>query len=253
MNIFTNITLYSKGQKARVSMARVAYSNPTIAIFDDPLSALDAGTSKTVFDKLFKKFLSSSAVFLVTHASNLLHYMDHILILSDGKAIFSGTCESLAKSDSIHSLNADVIKAIQGSIQDTHDLNEDKGSMDDIDKKQHPDELNKMSGKLMTVEEKEYGLASLDTWLTWCRNAGGFYFVFSMTGLLSFDRMAYVATEWWLVQWTGAAEEPTRILGLEFPSQIEGRNAQVKYVRVYVSIFLVSFVAATLRSIFVGK
>eukprot|EP01082_Thalassiosira_pseudonana_P013849 g12002.t1 g12002 contig6:1022955-1025087(-) len=45
----------SGGQKQRISIARVVYSNPDIALFDDPLSALDAGTSRKVFDRLFKQ------------------------------------------------------------------------------------------------------------------------------------------------------------------------------------------------------
>ena len=38
----------SGGQKARLYLARVAYSRPDVAILDDPLSALDAGTGTTI-------------------------------------------------------------------------------------------------------------------------------------------------------------------------------------------------------------
>ena len=37
------------GQKQRVSLARVAYSQPDVALFDDPLSALDAETVSVYF------------------------------------------------------------------------------------------------------------------------------------------------------------------------------------------------------------
>lgn len=43
----------SGGQKARISVARCVYANPDVGLFDDVLSALDAGTSQTLFDNLF--------------------------------------------------------------------------------------------------------------------------------------------------------------------------------------------------------
>jgi len=43
----------SGGQKARISVARCVYANPDVALFDDVLSALDAGTSQRLFDNLF--------------------------------------------------------------------------------------------------------------------------------------------------------------------------------------------------------
>ncbi|KAK1734126.1 multidrug resistance-associated protein [Skeletonema marinoi] len=43
----------SGGQKQRVSVARAVYANVDVVLFDDILSALDAGTSQKLFDNLF--------------------------------------------------------------------------------------------------------------------------------------------------------------------------------------------------------
>src|SRR6056300_1444089 len=43
----------SGGQKQRVSVARAVYADPSVGLFDDILSALDAGTSQMLFDNLF--------------------------------------------------------------------------------------------------------------------------------------------------------------------------------------------------------
>lgn len=41
----------SGGQKARLALARAAYSRPVIALLDDPLSAVDPKVAKTLFSE----------------------------------------------------------------------------------------------------------------------------------------------------------------------------------------------------------
>lgn len=41
----------SGGQKARLALARAAYSRPKIALLDDPLSAVDPKVAKTLFSE----------------------------------------------------------------------------------------------------------------------------------------------------------------------------------------------------------
>ena len=43
--------LHVGGQKARVALARAAYSAADIQLLDDPLSAVDPGVGRALFDK----------------------------------------------------------------------------------------------------------------------------------------------------------------------------------------------------------
>lgn len=47
----THLLQLSGGQKARVALARAVYSQPAVALLDDPLSAVDPAVGRTLFQK----------------------------------------------------------------------------------------------------------------------------------------------------------------------------------------------------------
>ena len=118
----------SGGQKARISLARCVYSQPSIALFDDILSALDASTGKWIFERLFEssnathtngsKLLSQSAVVLVTHASHFLSRVDEILVLAKGKSAFIGNWDELLTVTPEDPVAREVISSICSSVQE---------------------------------------------------------------------------------------------------------------------------------------
>ena len=82
----------SGGQKARVSLARAAYSGADIILMDDSLSAIDAHTGKMILDNLFLNWpLASKTRVLVTHALHVLPKADYIYVMKEGRIIDQGT------------------------------------------------------------------------------------------------------------------------------------------------------------------
>lgn len=77
----------SGGQKARVSLARAVYKRPDVIFMDDPISALDAHTRKSIFEDVFQGILKDSTRVLVTHAVDFMHLADKIVIMNDGKVV----------------------------------------------------------------------------------------------------------------------------------------------------------------------
>nr|XP_006820924.1 PREDICTED: multidrug resistance-associated protein 4-like [Saccoglossus kowalevskii] len=75
----------SGGQRSRVSLARVLYSDADVYLLDDPLSAVDASVGRHIFNKCIKEYLSSKLCILVTHQLQYLCGADRILILEQGK------------------------------------------------------------------------------------------------------------------------------------------------------------------------
>jgi len=266
----------SGGQRQRVSLARAAYKADTSAclILDDPFSALDSGTGKAVFEKLIAApdaLLKNSAVLLVTHASHFISNkaVDKILLLVNGKNEFIGTWEELTTFndeehdeqtrravDHIQSQvreNTDEELKKEDSVKDEDDDSGDQSHMSALDgsKKHGYDEASPSDNKkIMQKELREHGLSSMKTWFLWFQRAGGIWFGATIVMLMAIDRFFYVAVEWFLAQWTGGAFEPTDILGIEFPAQIDGFSAQSMYLKVFFAIIFVSILFTGIRSEF---
>ena len=82
----------SGGQRARVSLARAAYSGAEIVLMDDSLSAVDSHVGKKLLDNcLLNGPLADKTRILVTHALHVLDRTDYIYVLDEGKIVEQGT------------------------------------------------------------------------------------------------------------------------------------------------------------------
>ncbi|XP_070656064.1 ATP-binding cassette sub-family C member 4-like [Bos indicus] len=91
-------TPLSQGQRARVSLARAVYQDADIYLLDDPLSAVDAGVSRHLFEQCIHQVLKEKITILVTHQLQYLKDASQILILRDGKMVERGTYSQFLKS-----------------------------------------------------------------------------------------------------------------------------------------------------------
>lgn len=245
-----------KGQKQRVALARVAYSNPSIAIFDDPLSALDAATSRKIFERLFEQsgnnLLSSTAVVLVTHASHFLCRVDTVMVMVKGTMPFLGTWNELAGFETDEESAKKVIDSIRSAVQEGGD----EGDQGNSAAHTHGPSINISQGKdaesskggLMTTETREHGITKSKTWLVWFKYAGGSLFIVILFLLFVGEKIFYFLTEWWVARWSEAKVTSIQFFGKEFPPQSDGRSSQYQYLLVYSVLLVLAFVCAFLRT-----
>lgn len=234
----------SGGQKQRVALARACYANADLALLDDVFSALDANTAVKVFDGLFghnsQGVLSSRGSLLVTHAEQFLPRVDKVLVMVDGEPSFFGSYNELhelvEKSESAANL-------IDLSSKEDHAAR-DKRRVAKLRK----DGANEDDGIIMTVEERNYGVSSFVDWATWFINAGGVPFIVFQLVFLVLDRGLFVLSDWWLSQWADSAYKELDLWFITIPPQIDGRDAQTKYVGIYCIIVFLSVVATSFRS-----
>ncbi len=88
----------SGGQRQRISIARALIKNPSLVIFDDCLSAVDAKTEKTVVDSL-GLYLGNKTAIIITHRIFSLFNFDKIIVLDEGKIVEEGRHSALLKQN----------------------------------------------------------------------------------------------------------------------------------------------------------
>jgi ATP-binding cassette subfamily B protein len=84
----------SGGQKQRISIARALIKDPSIIIFDDCLSAVDAKTEKEIIGHLYG-YLEDKTAIIITHRIFSGFKFDKIIVLSDGIIAEWGDHEAL--------------------------------------------------------------------------------------------------------------------------------------------------------------
>ena len=84
----------SGGQKQRISIARALLKRPSLVIFDDCLSAVDAKTEKQIITNL-NEYLEDKTAIVITHRIFSLFNFDRIIVLEDGEIVEQGTHRQL--------------------------------------------------------------------------------------------------------------------------------------------------------------
>jgi ATP-binding cassette, subfamily C, bacterial LapB len=79
----------SGGQRQSISIARAVAGRPSILVFDEPTSAMDAGTEAQLIDRLDKE-LAGRTFLLITHRPALLRLVERLIVIEGGKVTADG-------------------------------------------------------------------------------------------------------------------------------------------------------------------
>jgi ABC-type multidrug transport system fused ATPase/permease subunit len=188
----------SGGQKQRISVARAAYSNADVFIFDDPLSALDPEVAERVFEECILGMLSGKTRLLVTNQLQCLSKCDSIIALSKhGKVLEQGSYEELMRDK-----KGEVTRLLTGVAQSRRSLKPDKPSKQEKAKNETTSMSNKDAKKLVTQEERMTGSVELKVYLKYIQ-AGGGYLLFGMVFIFYIASAGVnLMSSLWLSAWT---------------------------------------------------
>jgi len=113
----------SEGQKQRLSIARALVKDPDILVLDEPSSALDNLTEKTIFQAL-PALIRNKTLFVVTNRIATMRATDHIFLLNKNRLAAAGSFTSLLESnDDFRSLvqpcdnNADIDSSLNDASE----------------------------------------------------------------------------------------------------------------------------------------
>ncbi|KAJ3212518.1 hypothetical protein HDU82_000940 [Entophlyctis luteolus] len=183
----------SGGQKQRISLARAVYSNASIVLLDDPLSAVDAPTARSLLKNAILSRLKGRTVILVTHAVGLVvPFADHIVVIQNGVVISQGSPSDIANDPSVEEITTQTISQSQvlGDCADEA-VSAVVSSAES-------------ATKLVDEEKRATGGVELRIYKTYWRACGGLFFLTMFVLFQLLQSGMRVSTDWWLSKWTSA-------------------------------------------------
>ena len=90
---------FSGGECQRIALARMLYKNSDIYMLDEPTAALDANTSKAIFDMLASENKEGKTIIAITHDAGKAVYGNKIMVVNNGRIVEFGTPEELLKEN----------------------------------------------------------------------------------------------------------------------------------------------------------
>ncbi|KAJ4474268.1 multidrug resistance-associated ABC transporter [Lentinula aciculospora] len=188
----------SGGQKARVSLARAAYSDSDIVLLDDPLSAVDSYVGKSILTNCFLSGpLADRTRILVTHALHVLDKTDYIFVVDQGEIKERGTFQMLMSTNGLFTRIMDDY----GSLDHEKETDTDKEMTKDetVD----PTSVDKAANAaLMQMEERNVGAVGFETYSKYLKFAGGIWWAPFILLLLTLTQGAQVGNNLFLGFWT---------------------------------------------------
>ena len=91
----------SGGQKQRLSISRAFAVDPSILVFDDALSAVDAETEEKIL-KSFMAAKTAKTMIIVSNRVSSLRWTDNIIVLENGRIIQEGTHDTMVAEEGFY-------------------------------------------------------------------------------------------------------------------------------------------------------
>ena len=267
----------SGGQKQRIALARAFYSNASLILLDDCLSAMDSYTATWVFEQCLNGSLAKGRTrILVTHNVTLTAAAaDYMILLSQGNVLAAGApseviATGLMELDDLSTgrktaeagenrVHERVIDAKDHPLvsEDTHERGKDLAQLEETDDlgslESNPGDIH-INNKILLRNVRGY-LASMGCLHFWLLLA--FFFVAQQAGS--------IAPNWWIRKLSNAyvqvgtrafnsrpGEVPSHIATLDDPGEVPGVNASY-YFGVCAIIIVVYLIVGLLRLLFVSK
>ncbi|XVF50930.1 hypothetical protein PTKIN_Ptkin04bG0143200 [Pterospermum kingtungense] len=185
-----------------------------IYLLDDPFSAVDAHTARSLFNEYVMEALSGKAVLLVTHQVDFFPAFDSVLLISDGEILQAAPYHHLlASSKEFEDLvNAHNETAGSGRVAEDKSSESHGRSTGEIKKSYVENQFKASKGdQLMKQEEREKGDTGFKPYMQYLNQNKGFLF-FSIS---AFTHLLFVGSQILQNSWMAANVDNANVSELE--------------------------------------
>ena len=95
-NLEENGARLSGGQRQRLGIARALFSQPSLIVFDEATSSLDAETEYLIGESI-KKLKTSSTMIIIAHRLSTAKNADIVCYMESGELLATGTFEEVRR------------------------------------------------------------------------------------------------------------------------------------------------------------
>ncbi|KAL3913747.1 MAG: hypothetical protein SGILL_006368, partial [Bacillariaceae sp.] len=192
----------SGGQKARISVARAAYSSlfesKNIVILDDPLSALDPEVAKKLFHECIVELMAGKTRLFVTNQIQFLNSCDTVVALKKGEVLEQGPSSELLANPS-----SEISRLLNKSSSTKSSSRKAKQKEKNPEKEASTrPEAETQTKNLVSKEERNVGAVSLQVYLAYIRAGGGFWIFAGVYFFFILSAANSLATNSWISFWT---------------------------------------------------
>ncbi|XP_004713507.1 ATP-binding cassette sub-family C member 5 isoform X1 [Echinops telfairi] len=197
----------SGGQRQRISLARALYSDRSIYILDDPLSALDAHVGKHIFNGAIRKHLKSKTVLFITHQLQYLVDCDEVIFVKEGCITERGSHEELMNINGDYAAIFNHLLLGETPPVEINSKKEAGGSQKSQDKGPKAGSVKKEKavkaeeGQLVQAEEKGRGSLPWSVYGAYIQAAGGPLAFLVIISLFVLNVGSTAFSTWWLSYW----------------------------------------------------
>lgn len=180
----------SKGQQARINLARAIYRRANIYLLDDPLTALDNQVQDHIFRHCIMGFLKDQICIMVSQNPLHIEAANQVVILREGNTVFSGDTSGADK---------EIIDVITAKIeQDSKDEPSDF-IPEEMSSLISPEEQE--SNKNVYKEVKKVGKVRLNVYHKYFQYGGGLIIFFLVMAVYIGTQLFESLSEQELTQW----------------------------------------------------
>lgn len=156
---------FSKGQQARINLARSIYKDADIYLIDDALTALDPKVQVHIFKHCIKGLLKNKCVILVTHNAKHIKLADNLVILQDGSVTFEGKQQNISE---------DILDSFESLPLQKNDEKEKENQEESNEKEKLLIVKPEIHRKQVYHENKKSGNVDYHLYLKYIKYSGGF-------------------------------------------------------------------------------